>query len=188
MLFEGKAVEERKIDPRHSGVRAFLRVVGPLTAMAGLVFAIVGFASFFSAFGSFGPPRYFWCAFVGLPLMVVGIGMTAFGFMGAVVRYQAGELAPVGKDAFNYLAKGTKDGVKAVAGAIGAGLAEGTGARGTQEKTVLRCHKCNADNDADAKFCSQCGAALSKTRPCPDCADLTDPDAKFCDNCGRELA
>ena len=173
MLFEGKAVEERKIDPRHSGVRSFLRVVGPLTAMAGLVFAIVGFASFFSAFGSFGPPRYFWCAFVGLPLMGVGIWMTVFGFMGAIV---------------NYLAKGTKDGIKTVATAISAGLAEGTGARGAQEKTILRCHKCNAENDADAKFCTHCGAALSKTRPCPDCTELNDPDAKFCDNCGRELA
>ena len=113
--------------------------------------------------------------------------MTAWGFMGAVFRYQAAEIAPVGKDTFNYLAAGTKDGVKTVAGAIGAGLSEGLGGREPAAATqARRCHKCGADNDADAKFCDRCGAALAKTA-CPGCGEVNDPDAKFCDNCGREL-
>lgn len=182
-------MEERKIDPRHSRSRRFLRVVGPLTALTGALFVVVGLVSTFSAIGGEGWPRYFWCLFVGVPLGFVGLVMTMFGFAGAVARYGAAEVAPVGKDTFNYLAKGTAGGVKAVAGAVGAGLAEGLGRPAEAgQTTVVRCHKCNADNAAEAKFCGQCGAALTKTRPCPACAELNDPDAKFCDNCGRELA
>ena len=53
--------------------------------------------------------------------------------------------------------------------------------------TVVRCHKCNAENDTDAKFCDGCGAALTKTRACPACSELNDPDARFCDNCGHRF-
>ena len=49
---------------------------------------------------------------------------------------------------------------------------------------VVRCHKCNAENEPGDRFCGQCGAALAKTRPCPACGELNDPDARFCDNCG----
>lgn len=176
--------EEEKIDPQHGGVRQVLRVVGPLTAGAGLLFLIVGLGSFFSSFGTFEPPRYFWCCFVGLPLLALGIAMCKFAFLGAVLRYTAGEVAPVGKDTFNYMADGTAGGVKQLASAIGSGLSEGMGGGGT---TVVRCHKCNHPNDPDAKFCDQCGAALLKSQPCPTCRELNDPDAKFCDNCGARL-
>ncbi|MBN2271824.1 MAG: zinc-ribbon domain-containing protein, partial [Sedimentisphaerales bacterium] len=55
-------------------------------------------------------------------------------------------------------------------------------------KTKIRCHKCNALLEEDAKFCSKCGAPLSKTKPCPQCRELNDPDAKFCDNCGHDFS
>ena len=90
---------------------------------------------------------------------------------------------PSGKDTFNYMAEGTREGIKTVAGAIGEGLREGGLAGGSQ--TMVHCHKCNALAPADAKFCSQCGHALSKTKPCPHCQELNDPDARFCDNCGQ---
>jgi hypothetical protein len=35
-----------------------------------------------------------------MPILFVGTAMCMFGFMGALARYQAGEVAPVGKDAF----------------------------------------------------------------------------------------
>jgi hypothetical protein len=121
--------------------------------------------------------------------MGVGGALCKFAFLGAVSRYVAGETAPVAKDTFNYLADGTKDGVRDIAGAIGQGLSAGLGtAAGGTEKIVLRCHKCNHTNDADARFCDQCGAPLEKTKPCPGCGELNDPDARFCDNCGREFS
>jgi len=51
----------------------------------------------------------------------------------------------------------------------------------------VRCPKCNEENDADAKFCKECGAAVAKTAHCPDCGELNDADANFCDNCGIPL-
>ena len=80
--------------PQHNGTRSFLRVAGLLVATVGLIFIIIGMASFFSAFGGGGLPRLFWCAFVGMPLFFVGSVMCIFGFMGAVARYTAAEQVP----------------------------------------------------------------------------------------------
>ena len=148
--------EEPNIDPRHSSTRAALRMIGPLVAVIGLVFTVIGFASFFSAFGTFEPPHYFWCAFIGLPLLAIGVGVTQFAFFGSIARYFLGETAPVVKDTFNYLAEGTKGGVKTTAQAIGEGLATGMA---PGPKTTI-CARCKQANDADARFCKGCGAAL----------------------------
>lgn len=177
-------MEAEKIDSGHGGVRRVLRVLGPVLALVGLVFMIIGFASLFSAIGSHEAPRYFWFAFVGMPLLFAGAVLCMFGFMGKVARYQAAEIAPVAKDTFNYVADGTKEGIKTVAGAIGEGL---RGAATAEPRTKVRCHKCNNLVAEDAKFCGECGAALGKSKACPKCGELNDPDAKFCDNCGFEL-
>lgn len=172
-------------DTRHREARAFLRFLGPALIAVGLVLVVIGFGSFFSSFGSFGAPRYFWCAFVGIPVLGVGVAMTKFAYLGAVTRYMANEVAPVGKDTFNYLAHGTKDGVREIASAVGDGL---RGVSGERTVEVVRCHKCNEENDADARFCKSCGAALLKTRACEGCGELNDPDARFCDRCGAPIA
>jgi len=94
------------------------------------------------------------------------------------------------KDTFNYVADGTQGGVKTVASAAGQGLAEGmrsAGGAGGEGKVLVRCHKCTGENDASAKFCDQCGAALAKARPCVNCGELNDPDARFCDHCGQAV-
>ena len=145
--------EETKIDPRHSNTRQFLRKLGPLLAGAGLLLMVIGVGSFFASFGTFEPPRYLWCCFLGIPLLAVGLGMTQFAYLGAFARYVAGEAAPVQKDTFNYLAEGTKEGVKTLATAVGEGFA-------AAGRTQVRCRKCNHGNDADAKFCKNCGASL----------------------------
>lgn len=176
-------MSDKQIDPGHDALRNTLRVVGPVILLAGLVFLFVGVVDFFRAFGGTEPPRLFWCAFLGIPLLGVGGALSSYGYMGRFMRYVAGETAPVGKDTFNYLADGTRQGVQAMAGAIGQGLREG--GPGSGSATVMRCHKCNALLSAEAKFCSQCGQALGKTKPCPNCRELNDPDARFCDNCGR---
>ena len=170
-----------KLDPGHAGKRTILRVAGILTLIAGAALLAIGFGSFFAAFGSWGPPRLFWCAFVGMPLLFVGSVMCMFGFMGSVARYQVGEAAPVAKDTFNYLANGTQEGIRTVASAIGEGLKEGSGDAG------IRCSACNAVNAEDANFCDECGASLGKAKECPACHEQNDADAKFCDNCGQAL-
>ncbi len=173
------------IDPNHKDVRTVLRLVGPLVVGLGLIFAAIGIGSFFMSFGSFEPPRYFWCAFIGLPLIGLGSTICKFAFMGAVTRYTANEIAPVGKDVVNYMADGTKDAVRDIAGAIGEGLSSSSD---NHEVHVIRCHKCNESNEASANFCKSCGTSLSKSVTCSSCHELNDPDARFCDNCGQEMA
>ncbi len=175
---------EQQLDPGHTATRNTLRVIGPLIVLIGLGFLAVGLISFFRAFGGDGPPTEFWCAFVGMPLLFMGGVMTSYGYMGKVMRYGAQDTAPVIKDTFNYMAEGTSDGIKTMASALGQGLREG-GLVGGGSQTMVRCHKCNALVPDDAKFCSQCGQTLGKTKPCPSCQELNDPDAKFCDNCGH---
>jgi hypothetical protein len=182
--------EENKIDPQHSPVRKFLRIAGPLTALTGLILTITGCAGLFSSLDdlSFSRFKYAWCPFVGMPLIFAGSVMTMFGFVGRVARYQAGEIAPVVKDTVNYMADGTKDGIRTIASSIGAGIAEGMAGRpGSEPAAVILCHKCNARNEINSKFCDQCGAALVKSLRCPGCGEMNDGDAKFCDNCGRTL-
>jgi RNA polymerase subunit RPABC4/transcription elongation factor Spt4 len=116
-----------------------------------------------------------------------------YGYAGAMARYQAAEIAPVQKDTFNYVADGTQEGVKTAAKAVGEGLSSGLaaggmagiGSSGEDNEPGVRCHKCNFVETSDAKFCSNCGAAMEKSKPCPKCNELNDPDAKFCDNCGE---
>jgi hypothetical protein len=112
--------------PRHSGVRRFLRIGGPLVLAVGGLFELVGFGSFFTSMvHPSGPPVLFFCAFIGLPLMFVGSVMCMFGFIGAFSRYIAAEQAPVAKDTFNYMADGTQEAVRTVARAAAQGVTEG---------------------------------------------------------------
>lgn len=159
-------------------VRNTLRSIGPFILGAGVILVVIGFISFFSSFGSFGPPRYFWCAFLGMPLIAVGANLSRFGYMGAIGRYVAGEITPVAKDTVNYMAEESKDAMRHVSEALGAGLNQGR-----SPTVIVRCHKCNAENQAQAKFCNNCAAALLKSRACAQCGELNDPDARFCDNC-----
>ncbi|MFN0053433.1 MAG: zinc ribbon domain-containing protein [Planctomycetales bacterium] len=170
--------DEEKLNPGHLGTRGVLRIVGPFVAGIGLLFTIAGIGSFFASFGTFEPPQYFWCAFVGLPLIALGVGISKYAFMGRIFRYVAGETAPVAKDTFNYIAEGTQQGVRAMATAVGEGLR----IRGSE----LQCAKCGQSNDTDAKFCRKCGASLDTT--CPSCAHLNDAGASYCEACGKPIA
>jgi hypothetical protein len=143
--------DEERIDPNHLRRRAQLRLVGVGLAIVGLLFTACGMVSFFSSFVTLEPPRYFWCAFVGLPVLFAGLAICQFAFLGSVSRFVAGESAPVQKDTFNYLAQGTQEGVRTIAKAVGEGLAA----------TGVPCPNCRHTNEAAAKFCSNCGAALA---------------------------
>lgn len=170
--------DEDKLNPGHASTRGILRIVGPGLAGVGLIFTIAGIGSFFASFGTFEPPRYFWCAFVGLPLMALGAAISQYAFMGRLFRYMAGETAPVAKDTFNFLAEGTQQGVRTMATAAGEGL-RGSGSQ-------LQCARCGQPNLMDARFCRKCGASLAST--CPSCGHQNAGGAGFCDACGKPLA
>jgi len=109
---------------KHGAARSFLRIAGPVISAVGLILLIIGMASFFLAFAGGGPPRLFWCAFVGMPLLFVGGVLSMLGFMGAVARYTAAEQVPVATDAINDLAEGAQGAVKTVTRAVAEGVKE----------------------------------------------------------------
>lgn len=171
-----------ELDPGHAQKRTILRIVGVLFLIPGAVLMITGMVSIFSSFDSHEPPRYLWCCFAGMPLLFVGFVATMNGFMGAMSRYSAGEMAPVGKDAFNYMAEECDEGIAAATAAVGKGLR----AASRDEADQVRCAVCGHENVPKARFCQECGTALQK--PCPACHGLNEPDAKFCISCGGSLA
>ncbi len=171
---------ENSIDPDHTRTRFYLRTAGLIIAAAGILFLAVGTGEFFISASALREPRYFWCNFVGMPLLFVGSSMCMAGFMGAVARYQAGEIAPVGKDLFNTMAEGTQTGVRTTAAALAMGLARGL--REGTEQTA--CQQCSCGNDAHARFCKQCGRELLVVRICAKCQAENPGDAKFCADCG----
>lgn len=171
------------LDPKHKAIRDTLRLVGPIVVAVGALFIAVAMVSFFSA-GPFERPRYFWCAFVGMPLLFVGIVISKFAFLGAVSRYTAGEVAPVGKDVANYMVASTKDSIRDIAAAVGEGFASAA----TPTVAGSRCRNCNAENDPSANFCDRCGAPLATLTRCTKCGTDNDVDAHFCDHCGAAIA
>ena len=50
---------------------------------------------------------------------------------------------------------------------------------------LIACPSCGTENDANARFCVQCGTRLAAG--CPVCGTVNQPEAKFCMNCGTNL-
>jgi class 3 adenylate cyclase len=49
----------------------------------------------------------------------------------------------------------------------------------------MKCPRCQAENDAGARFCEDCGARLEAA--CPRCGTPVTPGKKFCRSCGAAL-
>ena len=49
----------------------------------------------------------------------------------------------------------------------------------------MKCSACSHDNREGARFCDNCGGALS--RQCPSCGMQLRSEAKFCDHCGASI-
>jgi ribosomal protein L40E len=160
-------------DPRHDKVRGSLRLFGPVV-------------SFFSAFGTLQPPRYFWAVMVGLPLIGVGLAMSQIGYFRDVARYYLKEGEPVVRETYNTMADVTNQAVETMAQAVGRGLSSGMGAGSLSQSRTILCHRCDAANPADAKFCNQCGAALEHPT-CLACGAGLSPTARFCNQCGNPV-
>src|SRR6188472_2562574 len=50
----------------------------------------------------------------------------------------------------------------------------------------MRCEACGSENPPKAKFCMECGRALSVK--CPACGAEVPPGARFCIDCGGQVA
>ena len=50
----------------------------------------------------------------------------------------------------------------------------------------MTCASCGTANEADSRFCKECGSPLA--RACPSCGRAADADAKFCAGCGTSFA
>src|SRR5262245_43892944 len=50
----------------------------------------------------------------------------------------------------------------------------------------MRCEACGSENPERAKFCMECGRALSVA--CPACGAQVPPGARFCIECGGQVA
>lgn len=75
---------------------------------------------------------------------------------------------------------------------IGAGLSLG-GVMGEMTKDMVQnqptgknCPKCNAQNQACAKFCFECGYKFETAKFCTNCGLKLDENTKFCPNCGQK--
>ncbi len=172
-----------QINPKGSSQRTRFRRIGGLLVVVGGIMSAIGLVSFFSAFGGGDFPDLFWCVFLGMPCLVIGLGLLEMGYKGALARYVSGETAPVAADEFNYVAQETRSGVRTMAASLAQGLQEG----GTPEEQVFACPNCDHSNDAAAKYCDQCGAAMPVSISCTKCATVNDPDAQYCDGCGAGI-
>lgn len=185
----------RPINPHAAAQRTGLRTIGLILTVVGAVFLLIGFGSFFGAmnesmssgpsFGANRGPDKFWCAFVGMPLLGIGIGMLKYGYMGKAARYVAGEIAPVATDTMKYAANATRDSVRDLAGAVAEGMRGET--KAAEAPAMVACPQCNHDNDHDARFCDMCGTAMPGPKACGQCNKVNDADARFCSGCGAGL-
>lgn len=132
------------------GLRTTLRVVGVVLLVVGLVFLAIGLADFFGSMDSFDGPHRFWMVFVGVLLLGPAGWCLQAGFLGAASRYVVGETTPVIKDSAAYLTDGE--------GILGVGR---TVDDAQEPATGPFCSTCGTRNDADARFCDSCGAALA---------------------------
>ena len=134
-------------------LRNVFRVVGILLFGAGVVMIVLGFMALFGTMNddpfaddSFGPPRQFFLAFVGMPVLAVGGWCLQAGFMGVAARYTAGEGAPVLKDSAAYLTDGE--------GLLGVG-------RTVDDEPSKFCPSCGKAAGTGARFCESCGHAFA---------------------------
>ena len=82
-------------------------------------------------------------------------------------------------------------------GMMGAGMGFGMGAqmgnimpgmmKSVEPGAQVKCPHCGAMNQADAKFCSECGKEIVLSKTCPGCGAKVPAIAKFCPECGMNL-
>ena len=51
----------------------------------------------------------------------------------------------------------------------------------------MKCSKCNAEIDDNARFCPECGSKIEKFAFCSNCGAKLEEGATFCSNCGEKI-
>ena len=51
----------------------------------------------------------------------------------------------------------------------------------------MKCTKCNAESDDNARFCPECGSKIEKFAFCSNCGAKLEEGAAFCSNCGEKI-
>jgi len=126
---------------------------------------------------------------------------TSMGVIGDVGRYTQFQAADAMRDAAQNPGGGAGTGTglgagfalgNAMAGAMSDALRqskEGTTASGSNVAAAnagVACPKCGNTNNANAKFCTECGAKLGPAA-CPNCQTELPAGAKFCTECGQKI-
>ena len=175
--------EEKK---RHENIKKKLKIIGTILLVIGIVCEIAGMLDIFLVANSQGRmPSLFFLAFLGAPLIMVGIVMLIFACRREILSYTKNEVVPVVNDAAQELTpaiksvmNAVKDGLKTEDGAI-----EDTRTTAVPSGTV--CPACGAVNQPKNKFCDKGGVKLFKI--CPSCGAKQEGVDAFCGECGAKL-
>jgi membrane protease subunit (stomatin/prohibitin family) len=121
--------------------------------------------------------------------------MGAIGDMQAYLQFKAaramGDAATAGGEAGSMVGAGVGLGAGVGVGAAMAGAITQAMQGGQQKEKppadAVACPNCGTANPVGAKFCNNCGKALSATTKCSNCGTENATGAKFCNNCGNKL-
>lgn len=204
----GKYVNEenhQKVKKSLKKVGLILLILGAIFLVVGIILLIVGIANFTSNFDmpSFpseptAPTTNFSSSTVmfilGGLLMAFGFGMGGYGIYAVffahgreILSYGASTIAPVVGETVSYMADKTAPAIEKVVGSVASGISGGIAAGKNKVTKKLKCPKCEALNEADAKFCGNCGAKFKVERFCSNCGQKLEQDAKFCSSCGAKV-
>lgn len=178
---EDKRREEEKA--KHEQTKRKLKIIGTVLTVCGAILTVTCFVDFFMTMSGHGMPKLFFCGFIGLPLLGVGLMLLTWGNRREIGRYVKNEVVPVVNDAADELkpaitsvVNAVKEGVKEVGGSI---------SKEQREEQGRVCPSCGALNQAENKFCDKCGTRLFKI--CPVCGAKQDGDDAYCGECGSKL-
>lgn len=157
---------------RHSKTKKRLKIAGWVLLCVGIVLSLTGLISFFSSFYGDGMPRFFWCCFIGFPLLAAGGGLLGFAYKREIGGYVANESAPVVNEFASQVTPAIETVTKAVSDA-------------KSNSDTARCPLCGATNSPRDSFCGSCGHSLSVV--CPECGRQAESTDKFCRGCGKRL-
>lgn len=156
---------------QHENQKRKLKIIGIVLTSVGAILTLTGMIDFFRTFYTSEMPRLVFFAMIGLPMLVIGIGLLGYAYKREISRYMKDESVPVINEASEEL----KPAVKAISQAVR------EGAQNEREKIC----SCGAHNPADHNFCDKCGKPLSKI--CPNCGAAQDSDDAYCGKCGAKL-
>ena len=178
-------MDPKEFEERSEKTAKRLRIIGLITLIIGIACVVTGLTDFFISMSSFGnSPKLFFLNFIGFPFIAGGAACLGIGNQRRMSMYMASQNAPVVKETTNYILDGTSDAIAKTAGKVANEINSNKGTT-VEGVTANTCAKCGFTNPAGAKFCSKCGAPI--TKKCPYCGAENDDGAKYCNNCGKNI-